>query len=200
MTRRPIPIELFVEGWPTAVVGSHADAIRRIRLLGEAGARVTLFSAAPPAEFVQACEAIGASRVGRLPAESDLQPMRLVYYVDRDPAFARELRRWAERHGFLLCANDVPQACDFFMPAIVRRGDFTIAVGTNGASPALAARLRAQIEAIFDERVERFVERLRSWRSEPRGAAGAAERCERLRAAVEAVELSGTLRLPEEPR
>src|SRR5690606_14648548 len=56
-----------------------------------------------------------------------------------------EVGREARRRGVLVNVADDPDWCDFIMPAVVRRGDLTVAISTSGKSPALASRLRRQI-------------------------------------------------------
>ena len=46
---------------------------------------------------------------------------------------------------------DVPEYCDFFYPAVVRRGDLQIAISTAGQSPSLAQKIRQQLERQFGE-------------------------------------------------
>jgi precorrin-2 dehydrogenase/sirohydrochlorin ferrochelatase len=55
----------------------------------------------------------------------------------------------AKRRGVLCNVVDVPELCDFFYPAVVRRGDLQIAISTAGQSPSLAQRLRQQLERQF---------------------------------------------------
>lgn len=55
----------------------------------------------------------------------------------------------AQRRGVLCNVVDVPDLCDFFYPAVVRRGDLQIAVSTSGQSPSLAQRIREQLEQQF---------------------------------------------------
>jgi precorrin-2 dehydrogenase/sirohydrochlorin ferrochelatase len=55
----------------------------------------------------------------------------------------------AQRRGVLCNVVDVPDLCDFFYPAVVRRGDLQIAVSTAGRSPSLAQKIRQQIEKQF---------------------------------------------------
>lgn len=57
--------------------------------------------------------------------------------------------REAQRRGVLCNVVDVPEHCDFFYPAVVRRGDLQIAISTSGQSPSLAQRLRQQLEQQF---------------------------------------------------
>ena len=55
----------------------------------------------------------------------------------------------AEAAGILINAVDDPPFCDFYFPSVVRRGDLQIAISTAGASPALAQRLRKEINALL---------------------------------------------------
>jgi precorrin-2 dehydrogenase/sirohydrochlorin ferrochelatase len=57
--------------------------------------------------------------------------------------------REAQSRGVLCNVVDVPEFCDFFYPAVVRRGDLQIAISTSGQSPSLAQKLRQQLEQQF---------------------------------------------------
>src|SRR5204863_181047 len=59
--------------------------------------------------------------------------------------------RACRRRGVLVNVMDDPARCDFAAPAVVRRGDLTIAVSTSGRSPALARRLREELEHRFGD-------------------------------------------------
>lgn len=199
MRRATLPVQLVVAGRAAVVVGAAAEAAERVRELCAAGAVARAFCAQPGRALREACHEAGAVLAGRDPVEADLAGAAVVFYVDRDPATAAQLRAWAAKAGALFSASDLPEHCDFLMPAIVRRGDLTIAVGTGGASPALAARLRAALERIFDARAERFVRRLGRLRDEARTLPDA-ERRARLRSAVEGVEVRGELILPSDSK
>ena len=60
----------------------------------------------------------------------------------------------ARRHGVLCNVVDAPDLCDFYYPAIVQRGALQIAVSTSGQSPALAQRLRKELEDQFGPEYE----------------------------------------------
>jgi precorrin-2 dehydrogenase/sirohydrochlorin ferrochelatase len=72
----------------------------------------------------------------------------------------------AQRRGVLCNVVDDPERCDFYSPAVVRRGDLQIAISTNGRSPALAARLRRELEEQFGPEYEAWIEQLGQKRKE----------------------------------
>src|ERR1700692_336591 len=65
------------------------------------------------------------------------------------PALHDDIYAKAQSRGVLCNAVDEPQRCDFYFPAVVRRGQLQIAISTGGQSPALAQRLRRELEEQF---------------------------------------------------
>jgi siroheme synthase-like protein len=156
-------------------VGSGLEAEERARRLTECGARVRRAS----------------SPVSR----PDVEGCLLVVCTGRDEATARAVRALADECGALLHCEDRPSLSDLALPAVVWRGAFTAALSTGGASPALAHRLREDLERILDERLGSLLERLADLR---RSLAHlpAEERRARLIEAVSEVRLEGRLDLP----
>jgi precorrin-2 dehydrogenase / sirohydrochlorin ferrochelatase len=70
----------------------------------------------------------------------------------------RAVYREAREDGALCNAVDDPAFCDFYAPAVVRRGDFQIAISTGGHSPALAQQVRRQLEKQFGPEYEAFAQ------------------------------------------
>jgi precorrin-2 dehydrogenase/sirohydrochlorin ferrochelatase len=140
------PVFLRLEDRPCLVVGGDAPAADKAGACLAAGARVTVV-APDPAPRILGWAADG--RLGLLRREyrtGDLAEMFLAYASTRDPALIAHLTAEADRCRVLLNVIDVPDACTFLSPAVVRRGDLQVAVGTGGASPGLSARLRAELE------------------------------------------------------
>jgi precorrin-2 dehydrogenase/sirohydrochlorin ferrochelatase len=145
MPRHPIFLDL--QDQPVVVIGGGDVAARKIGALLDARARVTVVSP----------RIVGSIRdwadAGRLHLEQrryragDLRGARLAYAATGDRETNRAVRGEADRESVWLNVADDPDLCDFFAPAVVRRGSLTIAISTNGASPALAARLRKKLEA-----------------------------------------------------
>lgn len=66
----------------------------------------------------------------------------------------------AQRRGVLCNVVDVPEYCDFYYPAVVRRGELQIAISTAGQSPALAQKIRQQLERQFGAGYAAWVKQL----------------------------------------
>ena len=75
--------------------------------------------------------------------------MFLVVAATSSTAVHQRIFREAHLRGVLCNIVDVPKLCDFYYPAVVQRGDLQIAVSTAGQSPALAQRLRQELELQF---------------------------------------------------
>ncbi|MGA7854758.1 MAG: bifunctional precorrin-2 dehydrogenase/sirohydrochlorin ferrochelatase [Candidatus Acidiferrales bacterium] len=84
----------------------------------------------------------------------DLAGAYLVVAATSDVEVNHEVFREAEALGILCNAVDDPDYCHFYYPSVVRRGALQIAISTEGLSPALAQRLRRELEAQFGPEYE----------------------------------------------
>jgi siroheme synthase-like protein len=82
---------------------------------------------------------------------SDLDGAAICVAASADPATRAAVHREAHARGVLVNVMDDVEHCDFAAPAVVRRGDLLIAISTGGRSPALARRLREELEARFGD-------------------------------------------------
>ena len=73
----------------------------------------------------------------------------LVIAATNDREVNKAVSSEAQRRGILVNVADDPELCTFFMPAVVRRGDFIVSVSTSGKSPALAKRVKGELESRF---------------------------------------------------
>jgi precorrin-2 dehydrogenase len=96
----------------------------------------------------------------------DLAGAFLVVAATGSRALHVEIFDEARRRGVLCNAVDEPERCDFYFPAVVRRGELQIAVSTGGLSPALAQRLRKELEQQFGPEWEGWVAKLGRTREE----------------------------------
>jgi precorrin-2 dehydrogenase / sirohydrochlorin ferrochelatase len=96
----------------------------------------------------------------------DLTGVDLVIVASSLPALNQLVFSEAQRQRVLCNVVDVPEQCDFFYPAIVKRGDLQIAISTSGQSPSLAQRLRQQLERQFGLTYAKWVAELGETRRE----------------------------------
>lgn len=140
------PAYLNLEGRRCVVIGGGQVAERKIVHLLECGARVGLIS--PEATpFLQ--ELARQEKIEWIHKEyepGDLKDAFLAIAATDDPRVSREISWEAERSKVLLNVVDVTKYCMFIAPAIVRQGDITLAISTGGSSPALARRLREELQ------------------------------------------------------
>ena len=91
---------------------------------------------------------------------SDLEGMFLVVGATSSPVLHKEIFEEARKCGVLCNIVDVPELCDFYYPAVVQRGALQIAISTSGQSPALAQRLRKELEDEFGTEYEAWLNHL----------------------------------------
>ncbi len=128
------------------VVGGGSVALRKVEGLLEAGANVEVISPALTPELQALVDAEAIQYIPRAYMEGDLERAFLVIAATDEPPVNERIWSEARRLGCLANVVDDPAHCDFSLPAVVRRGELTIAISTGGGSPALARRLRERIE------------------------------------------------------
>ena len=143
------PMFLKLEGRVCLVVGAGSVGEAKIAGLLDTGARVRVVALdASPAVHEWA-------RQGKLELElcafslEKLDGIFLAVVATSSRSLNERIYREAQLRGVLCNVVDVPELCDFFYPAIVRRGDLQIAVSTAGQSPSLAQKIRQQLEKQF---------------------------------------------------
>lgn len=143
MTEQLYPVGLVLKGRPVLMVGGGAVAERKVAGLVAAGAVVTVV-----APMVRDDVAAMAARVQRRAYQAgDLDGQRLVICATDDPAVNQQVFDDAEARGMWANVADDPDRCSFTLPSVHRTGAVTIAVATDGRSPALARWLRQWIAA-----------------------------------------------------
>ena len=129
---------------------------RRCVVVGDGG------MAAEKADGLRACGAI-VDQVSKY-RRRVLKGAFLVVAATPDRALNKRIFRDAERRAMLCNVADVPELCNFILPAVHREGPIAVAVSTGGASPALAKRLREQIADIVRPEHAELAEELRAMR------------------------------------
>ncbi|MHB8574805.1 MAG: precorrin-2 dehydrogenase/sirohydrochlorin ferrochelatase family protein [Dehalococcoidia bacterium] len=162
------PVFLELTGRRVLVVGGGSVAIQKVRGLLNANAIVTVVSPSLNDELIALAQDGAISHVHRDYAGGDVDGYDLVMTATDDgetntavAADARAQKIWVNS------ADDVPN-CDFILPSVVRKGKIVVAASTGGASPALARRLREELEAYLTDDFVPLTDLLADVRSELR--------------------------------
>jgi precorrin-2 dehydrogenase len=152
------PVYLSLKGRQCFVLGGCAVAEEKVLGLLAGDAKVTVVAPDVTPELAGLAMRGRINLVDRRYRRGDLRTAFLVLVVGQPAAVTDGV--WEETRGRNVLVNtldDVPH-CDFIAPAIVRRGDLTVAISTGGKAPALAVRLRQRLEAELGEEHARFLE------------------------------------------
>jgi precorrin-2 dehydrogenase / sirohydrochlorin ferrochelatase len=143
------PMFLKLEGRQVLVVGAGKVGEPKIGGLLETGARIRVVAlqASPAVREWAREEKIELAE--RAFSSDDLAGAFLAIVATNARTLNERVYHDAQRRGVLCNVVDVPDLCDFFYPAVVRRGDLQIAVSTAGQSPSLAQKIRQQLEKQF---------------------------------------------------
>lgn len=148
---RYYPVFLDIAGKPVVVIGGGEVAVRKVEGLLDAGAQVTVVSPALHRDL-EAFVAEGRVRhIAREYSPDDLEGHLIAFVGTNDRSVNAAVAREGKGRGVWVNAVDDPANCDFIVPGIVRRGDIIVAVSTSAGSPAMARKLREDLEEFLTE-------------------------------------------------
>jgi len=154
------PAFLKLAGRRCLVVGAGRVAEEKIEGLLRAEAAVAVVA---PTATQRICTWARAGEIvwrARTFQPSDLVGIFLIVVATSSPRLHREIYKQAKRRGILCNVVDDPEHCDFYYGATVRRGSLQIAISTGGLSPALAQRIRKQLDEQFGFEYEHWLEEI----------------------------------------
>ena len=166
------PVFLDLTDVPVLVVGAGPIGARKADALHEAGARVRVVAT----EMGPTLDRDRFDDVREHPFDiDDLDGIRLVITATGDADVDAAVSVAARSAGIWTNAADQPIDCEFILPAITRAGRVTVAVSTDGASPALAKALRDRIATLLDDDVVALAEELAAARAAVKAHGGSTE-------------------------
>ncbi len=146
---RHYPVFLDLRGRRVVVSGAGAIAESKLRLLMKTEAELAVFGENPSRQ-VATWAAEGRITLVRRPLEAgDVTAAALLYGADGDAAADARVAAIGRAAGVLVNIVDNLDASDFITPAIVDRDPVTVAIGTEGAAPVLARKIKAEVEAML---------------------------------------------------
>jgi uroporphyrin-III C-methyltransferase / precorrin-2 dehydrogenase / sirohydrochlorin ferrochelatase len=166
---RHFPVFFDLKDAPVLIVGGGEIAARKMRLLREAGASITVV-APRLAPAIEARVRQGMSWIPRRFAPADVGGMRLVIAATDDREVNAAVSSAAQNANMPVNVVDDAELSSFIVPAIVDRSPIVVAISSGGSAPVLATRLRERIESLLDDSWGRLATLTDRWRQRIRAA------------------------------
>ncbi|MGD9949866.1 MAG: bifunctional precorrin-2 dehydrogenase/sirohydrochlorin ferrochelatase [Desulfobulbus sp.] len=166
------PVSLEITGRLCVVVGGGKVAARKVRGILAAGGRVRILS---PELTPQLATLVAQGTIEwwqKTFVSEDLADAFLVFAATDKPSVQAEIIEAARSRNLLINVADGPELCDFQVPAVLRRGDLSISIATNGKTPAVAALIRKRLGEVIGEEYALLTSLIGAIREEVIGAAG----------------------------
>jgi precorrin-2 dehydrogenase / sirohydrochlorin ferrochelatase len=154
------PIFLEMNGQRAVVIGGGAVAVRKTQTLIDCGARVVVVAENIDKLMTALCKHKNAELIKSKYQKSYLAGAVLAIAATNDHKLNKQIHKDCQELEILCNVVDVPELCDFFVPAVVKRGSLQIAIGTDGNCPAYSGHLREKLEKIFTEKHGLFLDEL----------------------------------------
>jgi precorrin-2 dehydrogenase/sirohydrochlorin ferrochelatase len=140
---------LDVKGRKCVVVGGGEVAARKVETLLDCGALVTVLAPRLEPELADMVAGRKITHLNREYSKGGLDGSALAIAATDDENVNRSVYNDAVESRIPVNVVDVPELCTFIVPSIVERGDLLIAISTSGKSPAMAKRIRRELEEKF---------------------------------------------------
>ncbi|MEW6381090.1 MAG: bifunctional precorrin-2 dehydrogenase/sirohydrochlorin ferrochelatase [bacterium] len=155
---RYYPVCLDLHGKHCLVIGGGTVAERKVLTLLEYEAAVSVISPRATSLIVQMSHEGRLIYTAREFEQGDVRGYFLIIAATNNDQINRIISREAQDENILVNVVDAPDDSTFILPALVRRGDLTISISTGGKSPALARKMREDMEARYGPEYEVLVD------------------------------------------
>ncbi len=154
------PIYLELSGRRVVIIGAGAVAVRKARTVLEAGARLVVIAEQINDMPAWLCSCSDAELVKSRYSKEYLAGAVLVIASTNKSKLNKQIYKDCQELEILCNVVDVPELCDFFVPAVTKCGGLQIAVGTDGHCPAYARHIRKKLEKTFTAKHGEFLAEL----------------------------------------
>lgn len=152
------PIFIDLGKFTPLVIGGGEVAYRKVKTLLEFDAKPKIIAPKINPKLKELIEQYNLEFEAREYQKGDLDGFKLVFVATDDPEVDSDVQKEAEEKGAIVNFADKPEICNFIVPSIVKRGELTIAISTQGKAPFLSRYFREILEKKIPKNVKDFVE------------------------------------------
>lgn len=154
------PINLNLQNLTCLVIGGGKVAARKIKTLLKYKAKVKVISPKILSELEKLNKEKKIKIILRKFKSLDLKNAFLVIGATNSSALNEKIYLLAKKKNILVNIVDNPKYCNFIVPSILKRGALNIGISTSGLSPALAKKLRMELEKILPKSLNQTLEKI----------------------------------------
>ncbi len=152
------PVMIDLSEMNILVIGGGKVAFRKVMNILDYGGSCTVISPKYSMDFDALESNPKVKMIKKEYEKDDVKPYRMVFCAVDNSAVSQKVRADCDKYGILVNVADVPELCNFIMPATIKRGDFIAAISTRGRAPFYAKQKRQQLEDIFSPGLEDVTE------------------------------------------
>lgn len=146
-----LPLNLQLQSKPVFIIGGGDVATRKAASLLPTKALITVVAPALTSELIGRRDNGEIVHIARKFQQGDLSAAFLVIAATNDREVNMQVAAEASSKGILSEITDNPSAGCVISPAVIRQGDLSIAISTNGRAPALAAAIKSELTPMFGD-------------------------------------------------
>ncbi len=152
------PLLLNLNNYPCLVVGGGKVGLRKVNSLLDFQAKVTVISPKICEPLLELYNKRKIKVIRKVYSKEFLKNFKVVFCATDNPKINMMVRKDCTEKNILLNVVDIPELCDFILPAIVKRGDLTISVSSQGAAPFYAKEIKNKLNHIFPSYYQDIIE------------------------------------------
>jgi len=152
------PLLLNIKNYPCLVVGGGKVALRKVTSLLNFRIKSTVLAPKICQPLLELQRKRKIKVIKKVYSKEYLNKFGIVFCATDNPNINKMVRNDCTKKNILLNVADIPELCDFILPAIIKRGDLTISVSSQGVAPFYAAELRKKLDHIFPSYYEDIIE------------------------------------------
>ena len=158
------PIFLNLSNRRVVLIGGGVVAARKAQAILATGAELVIVAEAIDDVLIDFCQNVKVELIKSAYSKGHLSGAAIAIAATNDHELNKQIYKDCQKLGILCNVVDVPQLCDFFVPAVAKRGNLQIAISTEGDCPAYAKYLRKKLERIFTDKHGEFLAELKTIR------------------------------------
>lgn len=152
------PLLLNVKNIPCLLIGGGKVASRKITSLLEFQANITVLAPKISKSILALQKKHKINVIKKVYSKKYLNNFKIVFCATDNPRTNKKVRKDCTEENILLNVADMPELCDFILPAIVKRGNLSISISSQGVAPFYAKEIKNKLNHIFPSYYENIIE------------------------------------------